>query len=136
MVLYPDVMLRAQKQIDAVVGRDRLPSFEDRAKLPYIEAMVKEVLRWRPISPLGGPRRTTQVSTDVMLSCKRLTHFSYARTIHIRDTSFRKVGYSINIANCLIEGLVTFAGTLVLYNTWYVFYVYLPCARYDQCNLP
>ena len=70
MVLYPDVMLRAQKQIDAVVGRARLPSFGDRVKLPYIEAMVKEVLRWRPISPLGGPRRTTQV-------CTHLVHFFF-----------------------------------------------------------
>lgn len=53
MVLYPDVMRKAQAEIDEIVGRDRLPNFGDHDKLPYINAMVKEVLRWRPVSPLG-----------------------------------------------------------------------------------
>jgi len=54
MVLYPDVMKKAQAELDAVVGRDRVPTFEDHEDLPYIRAMVKEVLRWRPILPLGA----------------------------------------------------------------------------------
>lgn len=54
MTLYPKVQLRAQAEIDKIVGRDRMPSFSDREKLPYIEAMVKEVVRWRPIDPLGA----------------------------------------------------------------------------------
>lgn len=53
MVLYPDVMRTAQAEIDEVVGRDRLPNFGDYDKLPYINAIVKEVLRWRPVLPLG-----------------------------------------------------------------------------------
>ena len=53
MVLYPDVMKRAQAEIDAVVGRDRMPTFADEPHLPYVRAMVKEVLRWRPVGPLG-----------------------------------------------------------------------------------
>ncbi|KAF5343048.1 hypothetical protein D9758_011153 [Tetrapyrgos nigripes] len=57
MRLYPNVMEKAQAEIDAVVGRDRLPTFEDRDHLPYIQAIVEEVLRWRPIAPLGLPRR-------------------------------------------------------------------------------
>jgi cytochrome P450 len=61
MRLYPNVMKRAQAEIDAVVGRDRLPTFEDRENLPYIRAMVKEVLRWRPVGPLGLPRRAMKV---------------------------------------------------------------------------
>ncbi|KAF5342805.1 hypothetical protein D9758_013368 [Tetrapyrgos nigripes] len=56
MRLYPNVMKKAQAEIDAVVGRDRLPTFEDRDHLPYIQAIVKEVLRWRPVAPLV-PRR-------------------------------------------------------------------------------
>lgn len=36
MTLYPDVMRKAQAQIDAVVGRDRMPTFADRDQLPYI----------------------------------------------------------------------------------------------------
>ena len=46
-------MRKAQAELDAIVGRDRLPSFEDKEKLPYICAMVNEVLRWRPAAPLG-----------------------------------------------------------------------------------
>jgi cytochrome P450 len=53
MVLYPNVQKRAQAEIDRVVGPDRLPTFEDRDQLPYIEAVVKEVLRWQPVAPLG-----------------------------------------------------------------------------------
>ncbi|KAF8191538.1 cytochrome P450 [Mycena galopus ATCC 62051] len=58
MTLYPSVMRTAQAELDEVVGRDRMPSLSDRANLPYIEAIVKEVLRWRPVGPLGLPRRT------------------------------------------------------------------------------
>jgi hypothetical protein len=35
MVLHPEVFAKAQKEIDSVVGTDRLPSFSDRASLPY-----------------------------------------------------------------------------------------------------
>lgn len=53
MTLYPDVQRRAQEQLDSVVGTDKLPNFGDRERLPYIEALVKEVLRWNPVTPLG-----------------------------------------------------------------------------------
>ncbi len=54
MTLYPDVLKRGQDEIDAVVGIDRQPGFQDQNDLPYINAIVKEVLRWRPIAPLGA----------------------------------------------------------------------------------
>ncbi|KAG2087118.1 cytochrome P450 [Suillus discolor] len=63
MVLYPDVQKRAQAEIDSVVGRERLPTFEDRASLPYIEAVVRETFRWQPVAPLGVPHATS--SDDV-----------------------------------------------------------------------
>lgn len=62
MTLYPDVVRRAQAYIDPVVGHERMPTFGDRSKLPYIDAIVKEVLRWRPVASIGVPRRSTQVS--------------------------------------------------------------------------
>ncbi|KAI0730583.1 cytochrome P450 [Earliella scabrosa] len=55
MTLYPDVQARAHEELDRVVGRDRLPSFEDRARLPYIANIVRESLRWKAVSPLGVP---------------------------------------------------------------------------------
>lgn len=55
MTLFPDVQKRAQAEIDAVVGPDRLPSFADRDSLPYTEAIIKEVLRWSVVFPSGFP---------------------------------------------------------------------------------
>ncbi|KAG0699878.1 cytochrome P450 [Suillus ampliporus] len=60
MALFPDVQKKAQAEIDAVVGPDRLPSFADRDSLPYTEALAKEVLRWNAVSPTGVPHRVTE----------------------------------------------------------------------------
>ena len=59
MALYPDVQLRAQEELDAVVGQNRLPDFSDRPHLPYVNAVIKEVLRWHVVLPLGVPHQTT-----------------------------------------------------------------------------
>ncbi len=60
MALYPEVQKRAQAELDAVVGRDRLPDFSDSPSLPYINAIVKELLRWHPAAPLGFPHRSVE----------------------------------------------------------------------------
>ena len=60
MVAYPEVQERAQAELDTVVGRSRIPTFSDLPNLPYIQAMVKEVLRWRPVLPLSLPHATTE----------------------------------------------------------------------------
>lgn len=59
MTLFPGVQLKAQEEIDRVVGAGRLPSIEDRDSLPYINAVVKESLRWWPIAPMGFPHTAT-----------------------------------------------------------------------------
>ncbi|KAJ7781994.1 cytochrome P450 [Mycena maculata] len=58
MTLYPDIQKKAQAAVDAVVGRDRLPDFNDN--IPYVDAVVREVLRWRPVLPLSIPHAVTQ----------------------------------------------------------------------------
>ncbi len=60
MALFPDVQVKAREEIDRVVGFDRLPSMLDRPELPYINAAIKEALRWRPAGPLSLPRRANQ----------------------------------------------------------------------------
>ncbi|KAH9055688.1 cytochrome P450 [Lactarius vividus] len=60
MVLFPDVQKRVQAELDAVVGRKRLPTFEDRASLPYLEATIKESLRFHPPTPLGIAHRLVE----------------------------------------------------------------------------
>ncbi|KAI3615877.1 cytochrome p450 [Moniliophthora roreri] len=49
----------AQQEIDTVVGRNRLPDLGDREKLPFIEAVYREVMRWHPAVPIGVPHLTT-----------------------------------------------------------------------------
>ena len=55
MALYPEVQKKVQAKIDAVIGPTRLPDFEDCPSLPYVNAVVKESLRWHLVAPLGGP---------------------------------------------------------------------------------
>ncbi|KAI0330737.1 cytochrome P450 [Cubamyces sp. BRFM 1775] len=59
MLLHPEVQKRAQEELDIVVGPDRLPQFTDRASLPYVNAVVKEALRWHNITPFGVPHSCT-----------------------------------------------------------------------------
>lgn len=54
------VQRKIQEEIDRVVGQDRQPTWEDRYRMPYSMAAVWEMLRWRPISPLGLPRSTDE----------------------------------------------------------------------------
>ncbi|KNZ74378.1 O-methylsterigmatocystin oxidoreductase [Termitomyces sp. J132] len=60
MTLHPEVMRRAQQEIDDVVGPDRLPNFKDRSSLPYVEAVMSEVWRWGVPTPLNLPHYTSQ----------------------------------------------------------------------------
>jgi len=60
MIAFPEVQRKAQAELDAVVGRDRLPTFEDAPRLPYMGAVIKEILRWRPVAPLGVPHAATE----------------------------------------------------------------------------
>ncbi|TDL29033.1 cytochrome P450 [Rickenella mellea] len=57
LLMYPDVQTRGQEELDCVVGNGRLPTFDDRGNLPYIEGIVKEALRWNPVLPLTIPHR-------------------------------------------------------------------------------
>nr|VWO97107.1 N/A [Ganoderma boninense] len=60
MSLYPDVQKKAQAQLDAVVGTERLPDHKDKDALPYITAIVKEALRWHVVLPFSIPHVTTE----------------------------------------------------------------------------
>ncbi len=62
MIAHPETQKRAQDElpVDAVVGRSRAPTFSDAPNLPYIQALVKESLRWRPAVPLCVPHTTTE----------------------------------------------------------------------------
>ncbi|KAI0076590.1 cytochrome P450 [Panus rudis PR-1116 ss-1] len=63
MVLYPEVQRRARKELNSVLGTERLPEFHDRPSLPYIQAVVNETMRWHPVVPLDVPHRLTRDDT-------------------------------------------------------------------------
>jgi len=60
MMIHPDIQAKVQKEIDHVVGRDRLPTCADRSNLPYTEATLIEIQRRATIAPLGGPHCNSQ----------------------------------------------------------------------------
>ncbi|KAK7031931.1 cytochrome P450 [Favolaschia claudopus] len=55
MLLNPNVQQKAQAELDAVLGLGQLPDFSDRDALPYVTAILKETLRWRPVTPMAIP---------------------------------------------------------------------------------
>lgn len=65
VLLRPEIQKMAQEELDTVTRRERLPTFEDRPKLPFVDAVCKEVMRWRPISPLGELLRVITSSTQI-----------------------------------------------------------------------
>ncbi|KAL0563744.1 hypothetical protein V5O48_018320 [Marasmius crinis-equi] len=68
MLHFPQVMKKAQQELDSVVGQQRLPEYSDKPNLPYINAIVNETLRWRPVAVLGGtPHAVT--ADDIYNGC-------------------------------------------------------------------
>ena len=65
LTLYPEVARKAQAEIDAVVGNDRLPTFKDRPYLPYINALTMEVFRWNTVVPTGMTRCSHHYSQNI-----------------------------------------------------------------------
>ncbi|CAE6449146.1 unnamed protein product [Rhizoctonia solani] len=60
MILNQHVASKAQAEIDRVVGSNRLPEISDRESLPYVECVLKEVLRWQPVAPIGVPHASAE----------------------------------------------------------------------------
>jgi cytochrome P450 len=59
LAAFPDAQSKAHAEITKIVGDDRSPTFDDEDSLPYIRAMVKEILRLRPTTSIGIQHFTT-----------------------------------------------------------------------------
>lgn len=85
---FPDAQRRAHEELSRVVGDSRLPTFDDEEALPFIRAMVKEVLRIRPVTTIGTPHYTTSdvvyknyvIPKDTIVSlCQYAIHYDPRR---------------------------------------------------------
>ncbi|XP_047467908.1 cytochrome P450 1B1-like [Mugil cephalus] len=59
LVKYPDLQAKLQELIDKVVGKDRLPSIEDRSSLAYLDSFIYETMRFTSFVPVTIPHSTT-----------------------------------------------------------------------------
>jgi len=57
MLINQEAQAKAQKEIDEVTGRNRLPRMSDRNSMPYLSAVVWETFRWAPPVPVSKYKR-------------------------------------------------------------------------------
>ncbi len=60
MANRPEIQARVHEELDRVIGRDALPTVDDRTRLPYLFACLAESMRYRTIGPLGLPHRASE----------------------------------------------------------------------------
>ncbi|XP_008791304.2 flavonoid 3'-monooxygenase CYP75B137-like [Phoenix dactylifera] len=60
LVKHPDILRKAQLELDSVVGGDRLVSESDLPNLPFMQAIIKETFRLHPSTPLSLPRMAAE----------------------------------------------------------------------------
>ncbi|KAJ7160364.1 cytochrome P450 [Mycena filopes] len=60
MSLYPEVQAKAQAELDAIIGSEHLPELSDRSRLPYVDTLCKEILRWHVAAPISVPHRARE----------------------------------------------------------------------------
>ena len=102
MAMYPNAQKKAQEELDRVVGKDRLPDFQDQDSLPYINALIMELLRWHPVAPVGVPHRS--LAADVYngwyipAGTTVVVNLWYARRVYLC------IGYNFAYADGLRSG--------------------------------
>ncbi|KAK7043902.1 hypothetical protein VNI00_008068 [Paramarasmius palmivorus] len=60
LATHPHVLARCQAEVDSVVGSERLPTYDDEPRLPYIKATIRELFRWRPVGPTAIPHGSVE----------------------------------------------------------------------------
>ncbi len=118
----PAILQKAHAELDTVIGRGRVPCYEDKEKLPYIQAMARETLRWRPPAPLGMYLTATvniishcfqlcrmlplRYVSNCNLGCEGQAHGLSARMTGMKGISFQKGPLSSGIPGTLSSGVL------------------------------
>ncbi|MCJ1466164.1 hypothetical protein MMC07_004783 [Pseudocyphellaria aurata] len=102
MIRFPHVQKKAQQQVDTFVGEDRSPLWSDYPDLPYVTMIVKETMRWRPVTPLAFPHALSEGNAEFR-NCALSRLLSGADLQRIDDT---------------IRGMKIPAGSTVILNVW------------------
>ncbi|XP_015193959.2 vitamin D 25-hydroxylase isoform X1 [Lepisosteus oculatus] len=91
MALYPSMQGKVQKEIDSVVGKSKLPSLDNKPKMPFTEAVLHEVLRFCNIAPLGIFRATSEDTVVRGYSIPRgTTVITNLYSVHFDEKYWRK----------------------------------------------
>jgi hypothetical protein len=122
LILFPRVQIRAQTELDVVIGRDRLPTVDDRPRLPYIEALCKELLRWKMATPVGmtwGFYESSKV--ELQNDVSQVLPIRQVKIVFIGASSFRKVSYSFDSPLLApYYQLFGLKGATIIADAWYV----------------
>lgn len=98
MTLYADVQKKAQAELDSVVGHDRLPNLGDRDVLPYLGALINEVLRWSPVVP---------TSTFVPYASHGMSDVSWSDLPHVLTEEDEHDGFSVPKGTVVLVSNIT-----------------------------
>jgi hypothetical protein len=97
MILYREVQAEAQREIDRVIGSDRLPVWEDQENLPNIRGVVEESLR----------------------CIQSLANFEWTPANYLRDANnFERSFASLTLKGRLLQRLYDFHGSSTFINVW------------------
>jgi hypothetical protein len=107
LVLFPEVQGRAQAELDVVIGRERLPTFDDRPRLPYIEALCKELMRWQMVTPMGTIRGFPWMLWTWMTGFSGLPHSSTSDDVYRGFFIPKGIRYIVHFAFRDVNDLVS-----------------------------
>jgi cytochrome P450 len=102
MAKWENVQKKAQQEIDSVIDETRSPLWSDYDKLPYVSMIIKEVMRWRPVTPMAFPHCT-----------------SAGEYILLKPGLFGVVtNTDLSCLDDWVDGMFVPKGTVVLLNVW------------------
>jgi cytochrome P450 len=92
LLLNPAVFQKARADIDRAIGTDRLPNLKDRDNpdLQYIEYIIEETVRWRPLSPVGIPHKSLKDDVYDGMLIPKGSHIYFNAWAMSRDESIYK----------------------------------------------